>query len=208
MRTKIIALALLVGVCALYTPAAFADSATSGQYTVQAQVGAGLTFNVELKKNDYNGATVQSMNFGQLADLGSNTLRSDPAGTTGTGAVDVFLSANTHSIPYIIKQTGTALTKTGGSAFLPHGACVVTPVYAAADNGGAAIPAGASLGTAGTWVATDKPLYTSEGAGSTRVIQAFYSITDDPAAGSTDFVPLSQEAGTYTANVTFTVVTT
>ncbi len=79
----------------------------------------------------------------------------------------------------------------------------MVPVITTADNGGA--PIVGTIGTKGTWVATDKVLYTSDVSGSLRTIQAIYSVTDDSAAGATEGVPLSQQGGTYTGSVTFTV---
>ena len=79
----------------------------------------------------------------------------------------------------------------------------MTPIYATQDNGGAALVG--TLGTKGSWVATDKVLYTSDAIGSIRTIQAIYSITDDPAAGASAAVPVNQAGGSYSSAVTFTV---
>ena len=183
---------------------AFAATVSSSPVPVSASVDGALSMTMTMKKNDFNGATVTSMDFGRLVDIGTGTLRSSSTSTTGTGAVDVFLSANSHGLPYTITQTGTALSN--GSVNLPAGACVVTPVYAAPDNGGASMPPGAVLGPKESWVANNKVLYTSEsGTAAMRTIEAFYSITDDPAAGSTASVPPNQPSGTYTGTVTFTV---
>ena len=145
------------------------------------------------------------MSFGNLVDIGTGTLRSSATGTTGTGAVAVFLSATTQGLPYTITQTGTSMSN--GSSILPAGACIVRPVYAAADNGGLTLPAGASIGTGGTWTsATARVIYQSEaGVAQGRTVQAYYSITDDPVAGATTGVPTSQAAGTYSGTVTFTL---
>ena len=184
-----------------------AQAATSvqGPFTVSAAVASALSLTVVMKQNDFNGATVTSMNFGNLVNIGTGTLRSSATSTTGTGAVDVFLSANSQGLAYSITQTGSPMSN--GSSTLPAGACIVKPVYAAADNNNVAMPAGASLGTGGTFTsASSKLLYQSElGAAQARTIQAIYSITDDPAAGATSGVPTSQPSGTYSSTVTYTL---
>ncbi|MBI4353500.1 MAG: hypothetical protein HY593_06230 [Candidatus Omnitrophica bacterium] len=194
--------ALVLAVLTAAVPA-FAASTSVGPVTVSASVDQVLTLTVVMKKNNSSGATITSMDFGKLVDVGTGTLRSSATSTTGTGSAVAFITANSSSLPYTITQTGTALTS--GVNTLPTGASTVVPVYAAADNGGQGMPGGASLGSAGTWAAANKVIYTSDAAGAVRTIQAGYSITDDPAAGSTAPVPLNQAAGTYTGQVTFTV---
>jgi hypothetical protein len=200
---KLMSLTMVLVMALAFTVPAFAATQSAGPFTTTAVVQAGLTLTVTLKRNDFNGATITSMNFGQLVDIGTGTLRSSPTSTTGTGAVDAFISANSQGLPYTITSTGTAMSN--GSTTLPSGALTVVPVYSAADNAGAAKPAAAVVGTAGSWVGT-RTLYTSEsGTAAQRTIQAIYSITDDPAAGATTGVPTSQAAGTYSGTVTITV---
>ncbi|HTL70289.1 MAG TPA: hypothetical protein VL404_03260 [Candidatus Eisenbacteria bacterium] len=170
-------------------------------------MSSNLQLNMNLFKNSVapaNDITAgNAMNFGTLQDIGTGTLRSTPAGSTGTGDVIALISAVSTGNPYTITQNGTQLTS--GSNTLPAGAQTVVPVYATQDNGGNALVG--TLGTAGSWVNANKTLYTSNAAADTRLIQFHYSITDDPAAGATTGVPTSQAAGTYTATVTFTVTT-
>ena len=197
--TKLVSVFVIVFLVA--SPSAFAATATSGPYTISASVDGTLTMSVVLKKNSSTGATVTSMDFGRLVDIGTGTLRSSATSTTGTGNVTAMISANSHGLPYTITQTGTALSN--GTTTLPAGACTVAPGYSALDNGGAA-QVGA-LGAKGTWVASGKTLYTSDASGSVRTIQSVYSVTDDPAAGATTGVPMNQAGGTYNGTVTFTV---
>ena len=201
---KLITLAVAIAIVSGFAaPVVYAASDSKGPFTTSATVDSALALSVVLKKNDFAGAVITSMNFGNLVDIGTGTLRSSPTSTTGTGAVDAFISANSQGLPYTITQTGT--TMSNGGTTLPNGALNVVPVYAAADNGGAAIPAGASIGTKGTWVGS-RTLYTSEsGTAALRTIQAIYSVTDDPVAGATAGVPVNQAAGTYTGTVTITV---
>ena len=202
---KIVILALVAFALVTCAPAFAASTVTSGPYNITASVDGALSMSVVLYKNTVIPANVvTNMSFGSLMDVGTGTLRSSPTGSTGVGSVVALISANSHSLPYTIKQTGTAMTS--GTNSLPSGACCVTPVYASADNGGLAKPAGAVLGTPGSWVATDKAIYTSEtGAAAMRTVQAHYSISDDPAAGSTAGVPLSQAGGSYAGTVTISV---
>lgn len=179
----------------------FAASVSTAPIAISATVPGALTISAVLHKNASTGAIVPSMDFGTLVDTGTGTLRSSIAGSTGTGSVVAVISAVSSGLPYTITQTGT--TATSGADTLPAGACTVVPVYSAADNGGAALVG--ALGAAGTWVAAGKTVYTSDAAGTFRIIQAHYSVTDDPAAGATTVVPLSQPSGAYAATVTFTV---
>ena len=197
--TKI--MVLFVSVFLVASQSVFAATATSGPVNISASVDGTLTLSVALKKNNSVGATIPSMDFGQLIDIGTGTLRSSAAGSTLTGNVTAMISANSHGLPYAITQTGTTLSN--GATTLPSGACTVVPVYASADNGGAALVG--TLGTKGPWAVSGKTLYTSDAAGSVRTIQAIYSVTDDPASGATTGVPLSQAGGTYSGTVTFTV---
>lgn len=202
---KVGGLFLIVALVSALNPSVFADTTSSGPITTKAEIPTGLTLSVALHKNSTTGALVNSMDFGILEDIGTGTLRSTPTGSTGTGNITAVVSANAQGQPYQVKQTGTALSN--GQTILPIGACTVVPVYASQDNGGAELPSGASLGTAGTWVATDKVLYTSDASGALRAFQAIYSVTDDDTAGATEGVPQSQPGGVYNGVVTFTVTT-
>ncbi len=202
-------IAVIVVVALGATPAIFAATNTAGPYTVSASVDGTLGMTVVLKKNDWNGTTITTMDFGKLIDIGTGTLRSSSTSTTGTGAVCAMISANSHGLPYSITTTGSALAN--GAITIPAGACGVVPVYIAADNGGAAIPTGATLGAPGPWVGAVRTIYTSEATNPAKLValRAYYSITDDPAGGSsggaTGNVPLSQPGGNYTNTVTITV---
>lgn len=203
MKKIMIFAMIVVTAAAMVSPVAMAATTSTPSIATSASVASNLTLNVVMKKNDFAGATVTSMNFGQLVDIGTGTLRSSPTSTTGTGAVAAFITANSQGLPYTITSTGTAMSN--GTTTLPSGALTVVPVYAAADNGGQAKPAAAVVGSAGTWIGT-RTLYTSEtGTAALRTIQAIYSVTDDPAAGATTGVPVSQAAGTYNGTVVITV---
>jgi hypothetical protein len=199
---------VIVSVVALLftvSQSAFAASVSKPPVNVSAVVSSTLQLNLSLFKNSVavaNDITASNtMNFGTLQNVGTGTLRSSTTGSTGTGSVIALLSAVSSGTPYVITQNGTALTS--GVNTLPSGATTVVPIYAPEDNGGQALVG--TLGTPGTWVNASKTLYTSNAAAATRIIQAHYSVTDDPAAGATTGVPLNQAAGTYASTVTFTV---
>ena len=195
-------LSMAVAILVSASTPAMAASNTSDPFVITAEVTATLTLSVTLKKNDSSGAVVTGMDFGRLVDIGTGTLRSSATSTTATGAVAAFITTNSHGTPYTVTQTGTALSN--GTTTLPSGACTVVPTYSAADNGGASMPAGAVVGSAGSWVGT-RTLYTSEtGLAAMRTITAYYSITDDTAAGATTGVPMNQPGGAYTGTITIT----
>ncbi len=199
--TFIFSFCLMLG----FPSGAYSESATQS-FNVNANVGFGIDLTVDMRRNNTAGPVVNAINFGDLVNIGTGTLRSSPTSTTQTGAVVCLISANTHGIPFKVTQTGTALNNMTGSA-LPDGACVVKPVYAKEDNGNQDMPAGAKLGTATSWVGT-KTLYESEPASAQmRTIQAYYSITDDTTQGATDSVSLSQGSGDYKGQITITATT-
>lgn len=203
--------AILLGIS---IPMARAATLSSPLFNAKAVVSGETTMTVVLRKNDFQGAEVQSMDFGTLVEKTFTdpnnpakvykSLRSDTTGSTGTAAILAWITANTHGNPYVVSQSGTALTN--GGNMIPAGCCTVVPVYNATDNGGAAQPGGSKVGDKGTWVMPDKPLYTSEsGSAQMRTISCFYSITDDPATGATAACPIGQPVGIYSGTVTFTV---
>ena len=204
MKKTMTIMLLVVLAFSLSGPSAFAATASSPAYTASASVDGTLSLTVALKKNSSTGATLGSLDFGQLVPFvqaSGTTLRSSTTGSTGTGSVYAMITANSHGLPYTITQTGTAL------GTLPTGACTVVPNYAAADNGGLAKPAAATVGAAGSWIGT-RTIYTSEtGTAAMRTVQAIYSITDDPAAGATAAVPINQAGGTYSGGTVQITVT-
>jgi len=219
MKTLMTIATLIVIAFALATPA-FATSVSTSALPVAASVDGGLSISATLFKDSTSGPVgnaISSINFGQLqvfsnTSTGGQTLRSSDTGTGALmGGVVALVSANSHGAHYTISQTGTALTS--GTNTIPAGACRMVPFYSASElsNGVAqgAIPAGASVGTAASWVtSTGNTVYNSESsAAAMRIVQAHFGITDDPASGATAAVPITQAPGTnYSGSVTFTVV--
>lgn len=203
MKKSISIIVVALVVAASVAPLVYAAQATSGPINTRASVAGGLSQTIVIRKNNSAGAIITTIDFGQLADIGTGTLRSDPNGTTGTGDAVAFITPNSQGLPYVTTVDGTVMSN--GTTTLPNGALVVVPVYATQDNGGLAKPSGATLGTAGSWVGTGKVLYQSEsGIAAARTFQAHFSVTDDPTAGSTASVPLSQASGQYAGTVTIT----
>lgn len=208
---KIISLAVIAVMVVGFEAPAFATSFSLPSTPITASVDGNLTLTATLFKDSAAGPTglaLSAINFGQLqtftnTSTNGQTLRSSDTGIGAVmGGVVALISANSHGLPYTISQTGTALTGSGGT--IPTGACTVVPFYAVQDNFGNSIPGGAAVGAKGSWVGT-RTLYTSEPAASIKIIQAHYSITDDPAAGASSAVLVSQAGGTYSGSVTFTV---
>ncbi len=219
MKTLATITGFIVMVFTLAVSPAFAGSVSSSPIPVSASVDGSLTLTVALFKDSLSGPTgpqISAINFGQLqvftnTSTGGQTLRSSDTGTGAVmGGAVALLSANSHGAHYTISQTGTALTN--GTDTVPSGACRMVPVYSTGDllggNPQGSIPAGASVGSPATWVSsTGNTIYNSESSNAAvRIVQAHFSVTDDPTTGATAAVPTSQPGGSYGATVTFTVV--
>ncbi|HXV18537.1 MAG TPA: hypothetical protein VD883_00490 [Candidatus Omnitrophota bacterium] len=201
MNSKKVAALALAALMVLSASSAFAASSSQGPFNITAAVNPtfSLTANLFVVNADgTTGASAASLAFGTLTNQGG-TLK--PA--AATGAYVAYLNAlatdSALTTPYTITATSTALT--AGANTIPSGACILTPVYIAADNGGVT---DGTLGARDTWVGT-KTVYTSTASRPTRNVRAYFAITDDPALGSTAVVPLSQPSGNYSATTTFTM---
>ena len=178
-------------------------AATQSQsVTASASVQSALNLQVtitETVNGTQSSTPLSAMNFGQLTANQFGGM--DPASGR---FFTVYLTGQTQTLPYVISQTGAALSN--GATTLPTGAQFVVPVYNPSDNGNATLPAGAVLGTNGTWVATNKTLYDSENTNAqARTIQAQYYLRGDPALGAGNFIPSSQASGNYTGQITYTI---
>ena len=164
---------------------------------------------------------VTSMNFGTL----KNMIGTDPAGQWYSDrGFCVVIYAQPYGAPYELLSTCDGLATAGPSPVsLPTGSFGLTPVYSEDDEwqwpGGSIAQGpmptggGASLGDAGSAVATDKLIYTSEtGTGTARIIQAYYGLPPYAAGGADphpDYepIPLDQAPGDYEGNVIITIAT-
>lgn len=136
-----------------------------------------------------------AMNFGTLkADAAQGPMRGD-------NYFDVYLHPNSSGRPFRLTQSATALSN--GTRTIPAGACIVTPWPTNKD--GQAYPAGASIGTRGSFIANNKVIYQSEPAGSYTPVAFTYAITNDPNAGATELVPFDQAGGNYSSTITFQI---
>ena len=201
MKKLIQVSAVFLAVCVMAMPSAFAVN--SSTFTISATVASGASISVAPFKNTVaagNELTGTSFSFGTLVDdaPANGTLRSSTTGGGNSSIIFLITGGNAGSA-YTIRSTGTALTS--GANTIPTGATTIVPV----DNPGQGALVG-TLGTAGTWVATGKTLYTSNAAGVQRTIQAHISVTDDPAAGFVaPAVTTGQASGTYSGTIFFTV---
>ena len=216
-RARAIALALFVLAFFTAPPNLFSASSETDNLQFTAQNDCTFALTVQLYKNTpFNGSMLSTMDFGTLqvyTDVsGAKTLRSSTSGSTGTGAVAAMIypgpcggwpyriTANTVSGPLTDSTTGQTI---------PSGACTVVPVYSPSDNdfGAGPQPLVGTMGTPGSWAIAGSPitLYTSDAAGNYRATQAYFSITDDPAAGATTGVPPDQQAGSYGGTILITM---
>ncbi|MCX5713572.1 MAG: hypothetical protein NT033_01920 [Candidatus Omnitrophica bacterium] len=107
-----------------------------------------------------------------------------------------------------------------GLGSIPASAFVLTPVYADGDRyqypDGTFSPAqgplrsGASVGSAGSAVGTNKLIYQSETPGTAAILQSWYSIPTKKADGSDPYsgwvgIPLTQTPGNYSGNVVISI---
>ena len=213
-KTILILLAVLVGLFNVLP----CYAAPSVNIAVSAQVPNGtpdLTLVIkELStpnQNPWTGTTVTNMTFGPL----THTL--DDGSDAGVWfskkyyCVIIFTTSFGHR--YEVRSTCSGLVS--GANSLPAGSFGLTPGYAAADewspgNPQGAQPTGSTLGAAGSAVATNKVVYTSETAASNRIIRAFYSLPPYGTGGALPFpgytpITLSQPSATYSGSVTITI---
>ncbi len=230
-KRKILAMFVAVMMIASQSTLFAAVAGTAGPFQVSASVSTASSFGATIYRNnpcptlvnclgpDFS-RTFTSMTFGQLAEktfvsqpdpITGKTktfkeMRSeDNAGSGAIGGFSVVLTANTHQVPYQIRQNATSLTS--AAITLPTGACTMTPIYADDDNGGTPKPATATVGPTGPWLG-DRLVYNSGPGGNARAVQAIYGISGlDPTAGGTAAIPIDQPLGTYTGTVTFTLTT-
>lgn len=118
--------------------------------------------------------------------------------------------------PYEIRSTASL----SGPSSLPTGCFGLVPAYTEKDlwkypdgteKPQGPMPTGASLGVAGPATGTNKLIYSSEpGTGTTRIIQAYYSLPPYEEKGAEPFpgfkpITLEQKPGAYTGAVTITI---
>ncbi len=187
---------------------------------VSATVSSSLTFSVTVVElvpatppatGTVLGSTVTTMNFGTLASNGTfdpdgaGPLPPQPRSLNSTKAFQVFFGANAQQRPFSLKQT--ALPLQSGANVIPAGAFIVTPLAGVGGDTTKPLPGNIIKGARGTAIITNRVLFSSSG-GPSDTMAATYGITDDPAQGATQTIPLDQATGTYGTNVVFTLTVT
>lgn len=175
-------------------PASAADSSVTVPFsaTVQSVLELGVEIR-EYKDGVVTNWGASEMNFGTLkSDVSNGPMR-------GEKYFDVYLHPNSSGRRYRITQSASALTN--GSKTLPAGSCIITPWPV--DKNGQAYPAGAQVGTRGSFIGNNRIIYQSDAAGSYVPVAFTFAISNSPLGGATEFVPADQSAGTYTSQITF-----
>jgi len=195
MRRFIVFLSFPLFLSFLYLPAP-ANAASTLSVGMSAQVQDQLELSMTIYAGNIVGGTiVGEMNFGRLvSDTPGGPMR-------GENYFSVVLYPNSSSRKFKLTQTATALSN--GSQTLPAGACIVSPWPK--DGNGNDYPSGSSVGTTGSFVASQKLLYQSDGAGTYAPVAMTYAIPNTAVNGATEFVPSSQAGGNYSSNVTFQI---
>lgn len=174
---------------------AFPATATSGPYTTTINVTPTLDMKIDLTSN---GMPVSQMDFGSMVKSADGTC------LVATKSVVARITITSSGAPFTLTQMGTQMMSS--NAYFPMSACVLTPIYDPSDNNGKAMPSGASLGSLAGWAyIPNEVVYRSDAAGQSCTVQAIYSIGEQGGLASGSNVPLNQQAGTYTGQVTFTV---
>jgi len=159
----------------------------------------------------WTGSDVTEMSFGDL----SHTL----ADGTDAGVwyspkyYCVFIFTTSYGNKYEVKSTCNGLSDGGNT--LPPESFMLTPGYAKEDEWSKGNPQGdqpvdSKLGNADSAVGIDRVIYTSEAAGTNRIIRAFYSLPSYKKGGVKPYegykpIKLDQPAGTYSGTVTISI---
>lgn len=213
----------LMGAAPVFAVDVPCSAGSSCSVPVTATVASSLSFNVtivELLPDGSGGTTigpvVTAMNFGNLASNGTF----DPDGPSGPKppqlrslnslkAFQVFFGINAQSRPYTIKQTAAKLTSGGNT--LPDGSFIVTPLQGVGGDTsptGTPLPSGTVVAAKRSAVGTGVVLFSRTTNGASNTMAATYGITDDPAHGATEFIPLDQPAGSYVTTIVFSATVT
>lgn len=233
MRKLSICLMMMALANFIASPVIWAAPAGNKTLNVSASISAGTPeLDITILKftdgnpddNPWTGSTdvtsTMKLDFGALTHFYTDTGGTHDAGVWFSEAgYCVVIFNQGFGKKYEVRSTCAGLSGAGGT--LPVGGFGITPVYASADEwvypDGSRHPQGtkppaAVVGSAGSAVATNKIIYTSEPAPSTaRILQAYYGIPPKKAGGADPFpgwtgITLSQASGTYTGTVTISIV--
>lgn len=189
-------LALLIAV-----PSFAANTLTAN---VSAEIVHLLSLTMQIRQldaggNPTGGDLTPNIPFGTLVNDGINAQRSE-------NAYAVFLAANTSSRPYEIRSDMAPLNN--GSVDLPNATLLdIAQVFDPATNSD--IAGDVFEGDAQAAVGTNKLVYTSNGTGTTSVMQLVYAIHGGPSpfVGWEPVAP-DQQGGTYTTTIVYTLTLT
>jgi hypothetical protein len=213
---KVLMLIALMGLLAVNGT----HAATSANLAVSAQIPTvSMDMTVSMKElttpgqEPWTGADVTSMFFGTLTHL--LTDGSEAGVWYSQKYYCAFIFSNSFGQRYELKSSCSGLTSGGNS--LPAASFGLTPAYQDLDSWTAdgltpqgAMPTGATLGTAGPAITTNKIVYRSEPAATNHIIRAFYSLPCYDIGGANPFpgyqpIALTQAPGTYSGTVTITI---
>jgi len=183
-------------VCWSLWPGTLDAATTVGPINVTASISGTKSINCTILQDNNPGNVVTSMNYGAL-QLNANS------NFVGTKFFQFHCGVtNNTTTPYQVTQTGGTLTS--GSNTLNNGSWIVTPLNGIGGNPSNPFPPGTTVGACGTAAATNKMLFTQANGTTVSDYSFTYGITDDPALGATDAIPLDQPAGNYATTITFT----
>jgi len=162
-------------------------------------------------QDPWSGTTVTEMGFG---DLTHTLVGGGEAGVWYSPKYFcVFIFTTSYGNKYEVRSTCNGLSN--GASTLPAGSFMFTPGYAKEDewskgNPQGNQPADSKLGNVDSGIGTDRVVYSSEAAGTNRIIRAFYSLPSYKAGGAKPYagytpISLDQPAGTYTGTVTVSI---
>ncbi len=213
-RTKVI---LLIGAVVLLA-ATLAYAADKANIGITAKVpNSSPQIVVQIKEltaegqEPWTGSDATEMSFG---DLTHTLVAGGDAGVWYSPKYFcVFMFTTSYGNKYEVRSTCNGLSS--GASTLPAGSFMLTPGYAQEDewsegNSQGAQPADSKLGNVDSAIGTDKVIYTSEAAGTNRIIRTFYSLPSYKAGSAKPYegytpIPLDQPAGTYTGTVTISI---
>ncbi len=188
---------------------------------VTATVSSTLTFNVSIVEllpaaggGTTIGPAVTAMNFGALASQGKWDDDNNPAtpdvsrSMSSLKAFQVFFGINAQQRPFSIKQSSSGIGLASGTNTIPAGGFIVTPLQGVGGDTTKPLPAGISVAPRTSAIGSNIELFSRASNGTSNTMAATYGITDDPAFGATQPIPLDQPAGTYTTTITFTATVT
>jgi hypothetical protein len=168
-------------------------SVTTSPIEVSAEIAAVLELTVKV----HAGASIDDP---VVTKIGFSTLVLDDNEEFYSSANVFTIEANARTAgrKYSITQTGNALLSC--TQQLPNGAYIVTP-----NALGIAPKSGASYGLQKTAVSSGLLVYSSNDKGQRETINARYTLSSDAGLGSYEQISGDQQAGIYTATLTYTL---